>query len=213
LQFYGPPKVIQAQWEASKDRLSVIKSAKFIEGELLKMPLDEGKHAKLFPNTFGVPSLEVFSVVSRSETMPALNGHVGFSPIIPRTAEAIFEAQKVFIDIANEYGMPMNPLVMPFTYWQRSFVCLFLFPVTHDIEANKKNREAFRKLVRVSAEHGWGEYRTPVIYQDDVMRVYSYNNHALLRFHETLKDAIDPNGIVSPGRYGIWPKHLRQRKA
>jgi 4-cresol dehydrogenase (hydroxylating) len=212
LQFYGPPKLVQAQWEVAKEKLSVIKSAKFIEGELLKMPYDTEHHPKFFLNTFGVPGLEIFSVVARSETMPALNGHVGFSPIIPRTAEAIFEAQKVFIDIAREYGMPMNPLVMPFTYWQRAFVFLFLFPVTHDIEANKKNREAFRKLVKVSAEHGWGEYRTPVIYQDDVMNVYSFNNHALLRFHETLKDAIDPNGIVSPGRYGIWPKHLRQTR-
>jgi 4-cresol dehydrogenase (hydroxylating) len=31
----------------------------------------------------------------------------------------------------------------------------------------------------------------------------------LHRFHETLKDAIDPNGILSAGRYNIWPKTLR----
>jgi len=31
----------------------------------------------------------------------------------------------------------------------------------------------------------------------------------LQRFHETLKDAIDPNGVLSPGRYDIWPRHLR----
>jgi FAD/FMN-containing dehydrogenase len=30
------------------------------------------------------------------------------------------------------------------------------------------------------------------------------------RFHETLKDAIDPNGILSPGKSGIWPKRLRK---
>jgi 4-cresol dehydrogenase (hydroxylating) len=24
-----------------------------------------------------------------------------------------------------------------------------------------------------------------------------------------MKDAIDPKGIMSPGRYDIWPKHLR----
>ena len=44
------------------------------------------------------------------------------------------------------------------------------------------------------------------------MNVYSYNNHALLRFHETIKDAVDPNGILSAGRYGIWPKHLRGKR-
>ncbi len=47
------------------------------------------------------------------------------------------------------------------------------------------------------------------MFQQSVMDVYSYNNHALQRFHTTLKDAIDPNGILSAGRYAIWPKHLR----
>jgi (+)-pinoresinol hydroxylase len=28
-----------------------------------------------------------------------------------------------------------------------------------------------------------------------------------------LKDAIDPNGIMSPGRYAIWPKHLREQRS
>lgn len=48
--------------------------------------------------------------------------------------------------------------------------------------------------------------------QDDVADQYSFNDFALRRFTETLKDAIDPNGIISPGRAGIWPgpfRHLR----
>ena len=48
---------------------------------------------------------------------------------------------------------------------------------------------------------------------DEVADVYSFNNHALRRFQETLKDAADPNGIVSPGRGGVWPKHLREAKS
>jgi len=210
LQFYGPPKIIHAQWEYSKERLSTIPGAKFVEGEFYKIPLKPEELAKVSKNAFGVPSLSIFSLVSRTADHPGLEGHVGFSPIIPRTGEAVFEAQKVFGEIAREYGLPVSPLAVPFTYWQRCFVYLFLFPVTHDKEFNRRNREAFRKLVKVSAEHGWGEYRTPIIYQDDVMDVYSFNNHALRRFHETVKDAVDPNGILSPGRYGIWPKHLRK---
>lgn len=72
---------------------------------------------------------------------------------------------------------------------------------------------SFLKLIQVAAEHGWGEYRTPPAHQDAIMNTYSYNNHSLLHFHETVKDAADPNGILSAGRYGIWPRHLRVKKA
>jgi 4-cresol dehydrogenase (hydroxylating) len=44
---------------------------------------------------------------------------------------------------------------------------------------------------------------------DQVAEMYSFNDHAMRRFHETLKDAVDPNGILSPGKSGIWPRHLR----
>ena len=39
---------------------------------------------------------------------------------------------------------------------------------------------------------------------------YSFNNHAYRRFSETIKDALDPNGILMPGRQGIWPKSMRE---
>ena len=211
VQFYGPKKVIEAQWEHTKQKLSAIQGVKFEDGARYDFPLtDKQIEGVVDTVSFGIPSLSIFAGVARQVTGTPWTGHVGFSPIIPRTGEAVFEAQKVFAEVAREYNMPVSPLVVPFTYWQRSFVFLFLFPVTHDIEANKKNREAFRKLVKVSAEHGWGEYRTPVIYQDDVQEVYSFNNHVLRRFNEAIKDAVDPNGILSPGRYGIWPKHLRK---
>ena len=50
-------------------------------------------------------------------------------------------------------------------------------------------------------------------FQDDVVATYSFNNHSLLRFHEAIKDAIDPNGILAAGRYGIWPKAMRAKRA
>jgi (+)-pinoresinol hydroxylase len=77
---------------------------------------------------------------------------------------------------------------------------------------NKKNREAFKKVIKMAAEKGFVEYRTPPAFQDDVVATYSFNNHSLLRFHETIKDAIDPNGILAAGRYGIWPKAMRTKR-
>jgi (+)-pinoresinol hydroxylase len=214
LSFYGAPKANEANWESAKEKFSAIAGAKFVDGEAYRMPLTPEQREKIHKPQFGIPSLVMFSIGARSATNPnPTNGHMWFSPIIPRTGEAIIEANRVFNAAAKEFGIPALAFSLPSCYWERAFIFIFAFPVTRDVETNKKNREAFKKLVKVAAEHGWGEYRTAPAYQDTIMSTYAYNNHALLRFHETLKDAVDPNGILSAGRYGIWPKHLREQKA
>jgi len=214
LSFYGSPKANEANWESAKEKFSAIPGAKFVQNESYTMPLTPEQREKVHKPQFGIPSLAMFSIGARTATNPnPTNGHMWFSPIIPRTGEAIFEANRVFNAAAKEFGISALTFSLPSCYWERAFIFIFAFPVTRDVETNKKNREAFRKLVQRAAEHGWGEYRTAPAYQDLIMSTYAYNNHALLRFQETLKDAVDPNGILSAGRYGIWPKHLRKEPA
>jgi 4-cresol dehydrogenase (hydroxylating) len=139
-------------------------------------------------------------------------GHIDLSPITPMTGEAVFEMMDVFDKVLNEMGVDNALSVIAGTYYPRSFFFLFTLPIVHDVEKNRKTRAAFQRLVQVGAEHGWGEYRTHLAFMDDVANAYSFNNHALLRLHETLKDALDPNGILAPGKSGIWPKHMRKRR-
>ena len=209
-QFYGPPKVIQAQWEYAKEQLAAIPGAGFTDGELIRLPLSPADKERVHKVAFGVPNLSIFFIGARSDASPPTEGHMWFSPIIPRTGEAIFEAQKVFGEAARSLGLPMSPLSLPGTYWRRAFIFIFGFPITHDPAVNKKNRAAFETMVRICAEHGWGEYRTAPAFQDAVMQTYAFNNHALRRFNEAIKDAVDPNGILSAGHYGVWPRHLRE---
>ena len=41
------------------------------------------------------------------------------------------------------------------------------------------------------------------------MGTFNWGDGALLRFHETVKDALDPNGILAPGKSGVWPARYR----
>jgi len=137
------------------------------------------------------------------------NGHLGFSPVVPMTGEAVLESNKVLGRVLREMGGNTVFNVPPYSYHQRTFTILVGFTVTRDADTNRKTREIFRELVKVAAEHGWGEYRTHTAFMDDCAAAYSFNDNALLRLQQTLKDAIDPRGIISAGRYGIWPKHIR----
>ncbi|MFY9689395.1 MAG: FAD-binding oxidoreductase [Candidatus Acidiferrales bacterium] len=208
LPFYGPAKVVAAQWEHAQEKFSKIAGVRFQEGPLRRFPLDPNQPLPFpSPVAMGIPNLAVFGVGGTRS-----HGHVWFSPIIPMTGEAILEAQQVFTDAYKEMGMAMGPMffIGPSSNYPRCFLVLFGFPVQHDVEENRKNREHFKRLIQVAAEHGWGEYRTHTAFMGTVSEAYSYNNHALRRFHETIKDAVDPNGILSPGKCGIWPKHMRK---
>lgn len=215
LQFYGPEATCRANWAYAKDRiLSAIPGALATDGESLNVPPtpDEllnvtepyrtgiKRHA-----AFGIPSLGIWKIVSR-------NGHVGFFPIIPRSGEAVFEAQRVLGDATRDYPMPsyFNAITTPLFWHTFTFQMVFAPPITRDDPAhNKMVNEATLKVIDVAAQHGWGDYRAAPIYQDLVAGTYGFGDHVLRRFHETLKDAIDPKGILAPGRGGVWPKRFR----
>jgi len=130
------------------------------------------------------------------------------------TGEAVIESQRVFETILQEYaresGRAVALNVFPQSYHPRTFVILIMFNVMHDVAINRRTREVFGRLVKVAAEHGWGEYRTHTAFMDECADAYAFNDHSLRKLHETIKDAVDPNGVLSAGRYGIWPKHLRK---
>ena len=124
--------------------------------DFYNLPLtpEQAKHAHKV--TFGIPNLEIFFIGARSEFVPnPTNGHIWFSPIIPRDGREIFKAQRVFSKAARELGLPVPVLPMAATYWMRSFMFLFGFPITQDIETNRSNRAAFKKLIKIAAANGW----------------------------------------------------------
>jgi hypothetical protein len=216
VQFYGAPKVVQAQWEYAKEVFGGIRGVKFQDGQYIKFPATPEQLEKAHKVAIGVPNLSIFTIGARSAFNPSpSDGHLWFSPLIPKAGESILEAQDVFMKAFRDMGMPsmVTPFSVPATWMYRAFVFIMGFPVyRNNVEQNKKTRELFKHLIQVAAEHGWGEYRTPPVFQQQVTDAYSFNNHALRRMVETLKDAVDPNGIISAGRYGIWPKEMRGQK-
>ena len=214
LQFYGPQRTIDANWEHARERIAAaISGARFEERESYRFPLSpEDKEGVPHKVALGIPNMAIFSIGARSELNPnPRDGHLWFAPVIPKSGEAILECQRVLGEVYRELGMGGTAFLQtPATWHFRTFIMLVGFSISRtDPEVNRRTLANFRRVVEVAAEHGWGEYRSPPVMADKIMSTYSFNDHALRRFCETLKDAADPNGIMAAGRGGIWPRYLR----
>ena len=211
LHFYGPSKVITAQWEHVMEKFSVIRGVQFEAGDMIRFPLTDDQISRLGDvGAYGIPSLNVFTgqSLAMSTDNKEITGHLDASPIIPLSGEALLEAHRVFPRVYREADVD-HYLGWTTTYHWRSFIMFQGVQLTHDREHNARGRAAYEKIIKVAADHGWGTYRSHAAFMDHVAGTYSYNDHALLHVHESLKDALDPNGILAAGRYGIWPKNLR----
>ncbi len=142
-------------------------------------------------------------------TLQGSSGHLDASPMLPYDGHAILEAHKVFMKLFRDAG---TELVLGFamSYHWRAFIMFQSINLVRDPAQMAKARSLYEQVIKVASAHGWGIYRAHAAFMDTVMEQYSYNDHALMRLNETLKDALDPNGILSAGRYGIWPKQLRK---
>jgi 4-cresol dehydrogenase (hydroxylating) len=223
LQFYGPERTIAANWEYVRERIgAAIPGSRFEDGVAYRFPLSAEQQAEVQRVhrlvDIGIPNMSIFAIAGgRTPQNPdsADGGQFYFAPMIPRTGEAILEANRVLGQAYRDAGLPYNQYFSAPACWHyRAFIMITSLPVSRlDPEINRRSRAAFRALAQVAAEHGWGEYRSPPFGVDLVAGAYSFNDHALRRFCETLKDAVDPNGIIAAGRGGIWPKHLRGSRA
>lgn len=134
-------------------------------------------------------------------------GHIGFSPIIEQDGTKALEQFKRTYARYQEFGMDYQG---SFAFGERHLtnVNAMIFN-KDDPEMMKKVDPFFRTLVKDAEAQGYGEYRTHLDYMDLVAKTYSFNDNALLKLNEKVKDALDPNGILAPGKSGIWPNRLK----
>ena len=108
----------------------------------------------------------------------------------------------MFAKAAKELNLPMLKFCLPTWFWQRTAIIIFWFAISDVPAQNRKQRKAFDRLIQLTAQNGWAEYRAAPAFQDAVMNTYSFNNHSLLRFHEVVKDACGSQW--DPLRRPLW---------
>ena len=136
-------------------------------------------------------------------------GHVGFSPVMPARGDLALRETRKAAALFDRYGFDYHP---SFALGDRHMVNVnqILFDKDDPVMTAKID-PLFRDLVKAAAEQGYGEYRAHIDYMDLVASTFDYNDQALRRLNERVKDALDPNGIIAPGKSGI--RSALQREA
>ncbi|PKS06133.1 hypothetical protein jhhlp_007450 [Lomentospora prolificans] len=152
----------------------------------------------------GTPSLMALkSVQYRGED----GGHVSFSPILPPEGKDAMDFYYAAKKCCSEYGFDyFGGLHL----YPRHLAMINMIYFDRQSETERQNaNKLFVDLVHLARKHGYSEYRAHIDWMDLVAEQYDFNGQSLMRLNERIKDAVDPNGILSPGKQGIWPERYR----
>lgn len=208
--FYGPKAIIREKWAYCQERFArAVAGAEFSDGIAQTFPIPEEVAATSdIATMFGVPMLRGLSTVARNNFMPDVpRGIIWTTLILPKDGHELIKASETLVAAAKSLGIWSGlQFITPYGNWERNLKVPVVGLTTDDPEWNAKLTDGLAEIIRIGAANGWPEFRSHPALQETLRSVYAFEGSSVPRLHDTLKAALDPVGIIAPGRYGIWPR-------
>ncbi|CAG7932609.1 unnamed protein product [Penicillium olsonii] len=197
----GPENVRSSLWGIIKNAFSAIDGARFYFPEDIPEPCVLHTRHKTLQ---GIPTYDELKWI---DWVP--NGaHIFFSPISKISGNDAMLQYSVTKTRIREAGFDF---IGTFTVGMREMHHIVCLVFNRKSPEEKQRVHALVKtLIADCAAHGWGEYRTHLALMDQIAETYNWNNNILMRFNESIKNTLDPNGIIAPGKSGIWPSTYKR---
>ncbi|OBT74153.1 hypothetical protein VF21_06252 [Pseudogymnoascus sp. 05NY08] len=87
---------------------------------------------------------------------------------------------------------------------------VFIIYKRHDSDSCQRLHKLIHTLVDDCEKNGWREYWTYGALMDQIAATRDVPDDALANINRAIKDAVDPAGIMEPGRNGVWPMRSDQ---
>jgi 4-cresol dehydrogenase (hydroxylating) flavoprotein subunit len=201
VRLYGEESVNKAKAEIVKKAF-----AKHIKTPMAEEWWRTGDPIIAVDPTMGAPSAVALQM---GDWVGGRGAHMGFSPVVPATSKHVLDqlrrSRKIIADHDTDF-------YASFTIGGRFANNINMLMYDRDNAKQTANmRKLFDALVRDAAANGYGEYRTHIGWMDQVASTFDFNDHAMRKLNEKVKDALDPNGILAPGKQGVWPAAYRDQ--
>lgn len=203
---YGPEVIVNFNLARVKEAFGIISGAEIRDtkypGNADRDQIEPRHRVRL-----GIPGMDALSLVNWHG---GPGGHIPLTVVCPVGGSHAVKRYEQVQRLFGEFGLDCvahfsvaSPRHMNHTA-----------DLIYNLDDQQKRRvagELFTVLVRQAAADGYGVRRTHVAYMDLVADQFGFNDWALRRLTEAIKDALDPHGILSPGKQGIWPRGSARR--
>jgi 4-cresol dehydrogenase (hydroxylating) len=201
---YGSTEVVDAHWSNIERTLGSIPTAVLRRRDFAGT--DRTSHSGHEDRVMaGIPDMDIldlFKSVYGEDT-----AHLDFSPVGPLRGKDVVETSKLMRSLYQETGEQFFSGLMLSPRSVIHISTMFFNP--HDEAQTKRVYENYTRMVAVMRERGYPVYRTSLHHMDLIAAQLDFNDSALMRLNEVIKDAIDPHGILQPGKSGIWAQRFR----
>jgi 4-cresol dehydrogenase (hydroxylating) len=188
---YGTPEQVEVNWKMIEATFKSLGGKILVEEEVGNDICFQYRKSMFS----GTPTLREFGMYN----WRGGGGSQWFAPVAQARGSETLKQMKMTRAVLDEYGIDYTAVFI--VGWRdMHHVVDLLYDRTNPVEM-KNAHDCYAKLVKQFAAEGYGIYRTSIAFMDQVADTFGPVKKEINR---KIKRALDPNGILAPGKSGIF---------